>query len=227
MTESEWLECTDPMPMLEYLRGKASDRKLRLFVCACCRALFPLIHDEYNRKAVTTAERYSDGEVSSHERRLAWASARRSAEKRDWRHGAVLMAEDAAIWVVCVALEDDPGTSVWRNSSTDWSLVRARRLKMSQHLIIDESALLRDIFGNPFRTVTLAAAHRTPGIVSVAQAAYDERQLPSGELDPHRLAVLADALEEVGAACELVAHLRRPGPHIRGCHVVDLCLGLT
>jgi hypothetical protein len=31
MTEAEWLECTDPTPMLEFLRDIASDRKFRLF----------------------------------------------------------------------------------------------------------------------------------------------------------------------------------------------------
>ena len=45
--------------------------------------------------------------------------------------------------------------------------------------------------------------------------------------DKRVLAVRADALEEAGAPAELVAHLRGPGPHVRGCHVVDLCLGLN
>src|SRR3712207_1024524 len=31
VTEAEWLACDDPRPMLEFLRGKASERKLRLF----------------------------------------------------------------------------------------------------------------------------------------------------------------------------------------------------
>jgi len=92
----------------------------------------------------------------------------------------------------------------------------------------EQANCLRDIFGNPFRSpVTLNAAYRTATVVSLARAAYDERHLPSGELDPSRLAVLADALEEAGAPTELAEHLRSPGPHVRGCWAVDLCLGLS
>jgi hypothetical protein len=41
-----------------------------------------------------------------------------------------------------------------------------------------------------------------------------------------RLAVLADALEEAGCAdADILSHLRGPGPHVRGCWVVDLLLG--
>jgi hypothetical protein len=57
----------------------------------------------------------------------------------------------------------------------------------------------------------------------VAQAAYEERSLPAGEMDPVRLAILADALEEAGCGNEaILGHLRGPGPHVRGCWVVDL-----
>src|SRR5437588_8780012 len=40
MTEAEWLECTDPRPMLQYLKGKAGERKFRLFACACVRRVW-------------------------------------------------------------------------------------------------------------------------------------------------------------------------------------------
>ena len=40
MTDQEWLVCADPDKMLQFLRGKASDRKLRLFACACCRLVW-------------------------------------------------------------------------------------------------------------------------------------------------------------------------------------------
>src|SRR5947209_17470319 len=40
MTKKEWLRCTEPGSMLEFLRGKVTDRKLRLFGVACCRSAF-------------------------------------------------------------------------------------------------------------------------------------------------------------------------------------------
>src|SRR5262245_48126317 len=61
MTEDEWLTATDLMPMLEFLRGKASDRKLRLFAVACCRRIWHLMRDGRNRNAVEHSERVADG----------------------------------------------------------------------------------------------------------------------------------------------------------------------
>jgi len=89
-----------------------------------------------------------------------------------------------------------------------------------------ECHLLREVFGNPFRPATISPAWRTPQVVALAQAASEERELPAGTLDQARLAVLADALEEAGCdQADLLAHLRGPGPHVRGCWAVDLLLG--
>jgi hypothetical protein len=64
MTEEEWLTCADLTPMLEFLRGKASDRKLRLFAVACCRGTWETLYPADSRWAVEVAERYADGQVS-------------------------------------------------------------------------------------------------------------------------------------------------------------------
>src|SRR5262249_39156635 len=93
-----------------------------------------------------------------------------------------------------------------------------------------QAALLRDLFGPlPFREVGIDSSvlHWNGGaVVQLAQAAYEERILPEGHLDPARLAVLADALEESGCATpETLLHLRGPGPHVRGCFVLDALLG--
>jgi hypothetical protein len=85
--------------------------------------------------------------------------------------------------------------------------------------------LLRELFGNPFRPVVLDPDLRTKTVIALAQAAYDERSLPGGQLDLQRLAVLADALEDAGCTDQAIFdHLRGPGPHVRGCWPVDLVL---
>ena len=88
--------------------------------------------------------------------------------------------------------------------------------------------ILREVFGNPFRPVALDPGWRTISVLALAKAAYEERSLPVGTLDPARLAVLADALEDAGCNnADILAHLRSPESHVRGCWAVDLLLGRT
>jgi hypothetical protein len=89
--------------------------------------------------------------------------------------------------------------------------------------------LLRDIFGHrKLPPVTIEPALLTwngGAIPQMAQAIYEERGLHDDSFDNHRLAVLADALEEGGCSSRRVLdHCRSPGPHVRGCWVVDLIL---
>src|SRR5262245_57779436 len=78
----------------------------------------------------------------------------------------------------------------------------------------------------PAGRASRAAPRLSPPARGAARRAYEERSLPSGHLDPARLLVLADALEEAGCAdADLPGHLRGPGPHVRGCWALDLILG--
>jgi hypothetical protein len=60
MNEAQWLPGTSPVGMLQSLRGKISDRKLRLFACACCRRVWDLLPDDANRNLVVAAENYPE-----------------------------------------------------------------------------------------------------------------------------------------------------------------------
>ena len=83
----------------------------------------------------------------------------------------------------------------------------------------EHARVLRCIFGNPFRPATLDRAWRTPTAVALARGIYDDRAFD-------RLPILADALQDAGCDNEEVLnHCRGPGPHVRGCWVVDLILG--
>jgi hypothetical protein len=95
-----------------------------------------------------------------------------------------------------------------------------------------QAVLVRDIFGPlPFHNVCINAsilAWNDGLIMKLARAAYEGYHLPDGTLYSDRLTVLADALEEAGVTdALLLEHLRGPGPHVRGCFVIDAILGRT
>jgi hypothetical protein len=207
MTEQEWLTCTDPGAMERFLQTRATSRKARLYCCACCRRIWDLMTDQRCRVGVAVAEAYADGHVSLAELRAAHANA--AAAAGNYIYNVFNMAE--------FTTHPDVHLNGWVASTA------------ANHAGGDEEPYcepLRSIFGNPFRPVALDAVWRTATVRGLAQAAYDDRTLPAGTLDPMRLAVLADALEEAGCVnAEILNHLRGPGEHVRGCWAVDLLLG--
>jgi hypothetical protein len=79
--------------------------------------------------------------------------------------------------------------------------------------------ILTDIFGNPFRPVAVDPAWLTSTVVALARGIYEERAFD-------RMPILADALQDAGCDNEdVLDHCRGPGPHVRGCWVVDMLLG--
>jgi hypothetical protein len=230
MTEAEWLACANPMPMLDFLRGKASDRKLWLFACACCRQVWPLFSHAPSRSAIEVAERVESGAAGRGELMSAFLTVDGLFDPdgepnlQSQLACAVCDEKPHAAWVVHgieQLLRRQGGTARSR-----------QRAKVSTVQPPPYPNLLRDIFGNPFRPsfpLPVAVLSWNDRLVPrLAQAIYAERQLPAGTLDTARLAMLADAL--LDAVCddeELIRHCRSEGPHVRGCWAVDLILGKT
>lgn len=243
MTETEWLACEDWERMLGFLRGRVDDRKLRLFGCACCRRLWPLLGDR-SRMGVQLSEQYADGWIGQGILSRASEAARAAWNEATYSGQAALCAADAAYRVMWDGFDD----RVFADEVEAMQYVVARMIdatdqskpqaggELSDVLSLWRrhaaweggvaSRLIAEIFGNPFRPAPLAAAYRTPVTISLGVSAYAEWATPTGHLDPARLSVLSDALEEAGCTDDaILTHLRSPGPHVRGCWALDLILG--
>lgn len=246
VNEAEWLRSSEPAPMLALLEGKVSERKLRLVAVACCRRAWPNIAELTSRIAVEVAERHADGTASDEELQNAYSNARQAADEtnpmrpgqpmRDWDDPLTNQAQAVhylASACACAAYPPGLAFAAAIEAESDVALGVAMTQQHREGHANEESAiadLVRDIFGNPLRpALTVYPAWLTwqgGTVAKLAVAAYDERRLPEGTLDPARLAVLADALEDAGCAdAELLAHLRGPVIHVRGCWAVDLLLG--
>ena len=200
VTEEEWLGCRRPREMLCHLEAGdlATDRKLHLLAAACCRLVWPLL-PEASRRAVVMAERLAEEAVDDL---------------------ALFETVRAAIETACEIADPEA------NLAAEMAYRAANRDGWYAAAVVGygpdadrEVAALRDIFGNPFRPVTIDPARLTPTVVSLAQAIYDERAFD-------RMPVLGDALKDAGCDSEdILDHCRSQTEHVRGCWMVDAVLG--
>jgi hypothetical protein len=226
MNEAEWLACGDSGPMLAFLRGRASERKFRLFACACARRPWHLLTDERSRRAVEEAERLADGLAGP-----SGVQAARAAAAELWVGAGrpARLALDAAAEAAFAALHDVASEAAGQAANgAEWAAGARSNPTATMPARVAErkvqANLLRDIFGPaPFRPLPRLnpawLAWEGGTVPKLAASLYDERAFD-------RLPILADALEEAGCdAAEVLTHWRGPGPHARGCWALDLVLG--
>jgi len=237
MTEQEWLKCTDTNPMLDFLRANKVNRtrwgrrKLRLFGCGCGRRVWRLM-SERGRTWLDLGQQCAEGLLTSAERRQVDSQdisrleePGPEADLETWR---MARHADFAAWFTLASNVMTAATVSAHNAAMAIGIKNVPTGRSGvEHAAErkEQTALLHDIFGNPFRPVSIDPAWLTPTVLSLAQAAYDNRSLPAGTLDNARLAVLADALEDAGCPNQdILNHCRQPGDHVRGCWAVDLIL---
>jgi hypothetical protein len=258
MTEEEWLKETDLNQLLSLVwqRRKASrrqrlpktlshrqcQRKLRLFVCACCRLPGSGELDPHDRQAITTAEAFADGLTSIHQLNAARAQTAAglvrlaTAGQSEVRDAA---GQVAAYWVNRrsmrrLGLPPDAIPYKWRRAMwrlglppdaipykcvQDKEAWKAARAQEAQYFC----DLLRDLMGNPFRPPSVLSSNwlawQGGTVVALARAIYDEHSFD-------QLPVLGDALEDAGCDNQrILEHCRGQGPHARGCWLLDLLAG--
>jgi hypothetical protein len=222
MTHPSWLSGDDPRRLMReaWHRFHAEERKLRLFAVACCRRIAHLIPDGLCKAALETSARYAEGAATQDElagaAEAGWNDPGRASAGAGPADVSAL-AESAAL--LASALPGYEGITHAPDA--------VRRAVAASGGDVDaearaQCALLRDVFGGPpggVRVEPAWLAWEGGTVVQVARAIYQEERF--GELP-----VLGDALEGAGCAdAELLAHCRAPGPHARGCWLLELILG--
>jgi hypothetical protein len=251
MTEAEWLACNDLAPMLKHLEGPLSERKLRLFMCACCRRVMGLIPGEHNRKVLAAAEGYAD-ELKDY---YAWRDlqaqcpepepvpfdwARIPGDQANWTMWSAQAAYHA-FWAGALHV---PSERHWL-----WKAVRGATQAAAHAVGHQERARAGAQFGSdshgPVNANRLATeAERvaqcrlvrdivgnpfssvTVNLAWQTPTVVSLAQSIYADRTFDRMPILGDALEDAGCTnADILAHCSQPGEHVRGCWVVDLLLG--
>jgi hypothetical protein len=224
MTEAEWLAATDPFELLDSVEEETTERKTRLFADACCRRIARFLAAERNRNVIEVSDLYADDLASEEQLTAALSEADAAVQDAGVRHalGRVgLTAAKTVIFLTPDLLVNDVIIGVIQTMVLTAGVTpppeatrEAYRTELEAH-----ASLLRDIFGNHFRRVTADPSWLTSTVVALARGMYDSRDFTT-------MPILADALQDAGCdSADILGHCRGPGPHVRGCWVVDLVLG--
>jgi hypothetical protein len=229
MDEDAWLHGTDLAAMLDYLEGKVSDRKLRLFACACVRRYWDRFTYPIPRQAVEMAERLAEGEAEAQEVEEMRQTADGSAGNAPMWDQFAYMAAAASLAEVAIDAARNTRDLCRQQAMRDAAYeVIAGENEQSINAAASaaecghQADLLREVIGNPFRPVQI-----DPNWLSIASGAA---AAVAREIDEaHRfeeLPYLADALMDAGCSdVVLLEHLRQPAEHVRGCWALDALLG--
>src|SRR5258708_20796600 len=185
MTEEEWAKGMDARPMLNLLRDKATERKLRLFAVACCQSILLHLTDNRSLRGIAAAESYADSESSNNEFRRAAAQAFAASGEASGRfdNPHSLEARMLEFATRAASLTTNDG-SIWRYASAAYQaavhtadcVATARKfaplglgVKGGRPLARKErrfqAVLMSCIFGNPFRPVAFDPRWRTSDTV--------------------------------------------------------------
>jgi hypothetical protein len=213
MTEAEWLACEEPRTLWEFVCGKASDRKLRLFSAASFKRLLRALPDPRQQRGVEILEQMAEGTVTANKRRETVTDVRHAIPPDDWVD--TQPAIDHLHYVALMLYREFVSSSIATHA-----LSATAGLANGDAERKEQAELLRDIFGNPFRLVAFDPAHLTSTAVALASQMYESRDFSA-------MPILADALQDAGCDNDdILNHCRDPKQvHVRGCWVVDLVLG--
>lgn len=250
MTEVDWPRHTELRPMLAFLSGKASDRKLRLFAAACCRRIWHLLPDERSRRAVEVLELFADGLADQTELANAAQDAHDAAKARldpcssedDNPHSAVAVAN--AVYSDCLHPYDEANREENEGDREAWETACVQNALEAGFAAAWATGGAADLTDDPEIWYAADKAEEAkqcallrdiigdpfrptthdPSLLIPAVISLAQTIYDERSFD--RMPELADALERAGCHdTDVLAHCLGAGPHVRACWVLDLILG--
>jgi hypothetical protein len=208
VTESEWLASEDPGAMLTALtqglsglpadyRRRPSDRKLRLFACACARVA--VRHEVYRERgaAVLRSADAAEAAVDGGPRHPILDRDPALAARTELE---IVLALHSGLGAPLTALLRDVVGNPWR--PLELQLVNGHLCELVGRDETPENPPRGEVRSTLVRERWRHVRWLTPAALGIARRAYDLR-------DWHALPILADALEEAGCEdADILHHLR-------------------